>query len=68
MWGGGTTIYRYAEGTLTIDFIDNKKKELVWQGIGEGTITKNTTKKDENIKEFVTKILALYPPAQTEKK
>ena len=68
MWGGGTSVYRYAEGTLTIDFIDNKKKELVWQGIGEGTLTKNTTKKDENIKEFVTKILALYPPAQSEKK
>lgn len=68
MWGGNTSVYRYAEGTLTIDFIDNKKKELVWQGIGEGTLTKNTNKKDENIKEFVTKILALYPPVNSVKK
>lgn len=62
MWGGNTSVYRYTEGTLTIDFIDNKKKELVWQGMGEGVLTKNTEKKDENIKEFVTKILEQYPP------
>ncbi len=63
MWGGGnTSVYRYTEGTLTIDFIDNKKKELVWQGMGEGVLTKNAEKKDENIKEFVTKILEQYPP------
>jgi hypothetical protein len=68
MWGGNTSVYRYAEGTLTIDFIDNNKKELIWQGIGEGTLTKNTNKKDENIKEFVSKILTLYPPIHSEKK
>lgn len=62
MWGGNTSVYRYTEGTLTIDFIDNKKKELVWQGMGEGVLTKNGAKKDENIKEFVTRILEQYPP------
>ena len=62
MWGGNTSVYRYTEGTLTIDFIDNKKKELVWQGMGEGVLTKCAEKKDENIKEFVTKILEQYPP------
>ena len=61
-WGGSTSINRYTEGTLTIDMIDAKKKELVWQGIGEGTLTKCAEKKDENIKEFVTKILEQYPP------
>ena len=53
---------RHSEGTLTIDVIDAKKKELIWQGEGEGVLTKNTDRKDENIKEFVTKILAQYPP------
>lgn len=62
MWGGNTNVSRYTEGTLTIDVIDAKKKELIWQGIGEGVLTKNTEKKDENIKEFVTKILEQYPP------
>jgi len=63
MWGGNTTtVNRYIEGTLTIDIIDAKKKELIWQGIGEGVLTKSVEKKDENIKEFVVKILEQYPP------
>ena len=62
LWGGNTSITRYSEGTLYIDLIDAKKKELIWQGEGEGVLTKDTNKKDEKIKEFVTKILEQYPP------
>jgi hypothetical protein len=62
LWGGNTSVTRHSEGTLYIDIIDAKKKELIWQGEGEGVLTKNTDKKDENIKEFVTKILEQYPP------
>ena len=62
MMGRNTSVNRYPVGTLFIDLIDAKKKELVWQGEGEGNLTKDTNKKDENIKEFVTKILAQYPP------
>ncbi|MFN7675959.1 DUF4136 domain-containing protein [Flavobacterium sp.] len=62
MWGGNTSVNRYVEGTLFIDLIDAKKKELIWQGEGIGVLTKDTNKKDALIKEFVTKILAQYPP------
>ena len=62
LWGGNTTVTRYPEGTLYIDIIDAKKKELIWQGEGQGVLTKDTHKKDEVIKEFVTKILEQYPP------
>jgi len=62
MWGGNTTITRYPEGTLYIDLIDAKKKELIWQGEGEGVLTKDTHKKDAVIKEFVSKILDQFPP------
>ncbi|MEK8180455.1 DUF4136 domain-containing protein [Flavobacterium buctense] len=62
LWGGNTTVTRHSEGTLYIDIIDAKKKELIWQGEGEGVLTKDTHKKDEMIKEFVTKILEQYPP------
>jgi hypothetical protein len=57
-----SSVTNHTEGTLTIDLIDAKKKELVWQGEGVGYLTQCTDKKDENIKEFVTKILAQYPP------
>lgn len=61
-WGGTASVYTNTEGTLIIDLIDAKKKELIWQGEGVGYLTKNTAKKDENIKCFVTQILAQYPP------
>ena len=65
MFGGNTTsVNRYTEGTLFIDLIDAKKKELIWQGEGEGTLTKNVDKKDAVIMEFVSKILAQYPPVK----
>jgi hypothetical protein len=62
--GTNTSVSRYTEGTLYIDLIDAKKKELIWQGEGEGegTLTKDTNRKDEVIKEFVSKILSQYPP------
>jgi Domain of unknown function (DUF4136) len=64
-WGMGmsyTNVSRTPEGTLFIDLIDAKTKELVWQGEGNGYLTKDTEKKDFRIKEFVDKILAQYPP------
>ncbi|MBP9794057.1 MAG: DUF4136 domain-containing protein [Flavobacterium sp.] len=50
------------EGTLLIDVLDAKSKELVWQGKGSGYLTQNVDKKDARIAEFVTKILEKYPP------
>jgi len=64
MWGGNTSVYSYVEATLFIHLIDAKKKELIWQGQGVGVLTQNIDKKEELIKEFVTKILAQYPPQQ----
>ncbi|MCL9769114.1 DUF4136 domain-containing protein [Flavobacterium sp. HXWNR69] len=62
-WGiGYTNVTTTPEGTLFIDIIDAKTKELVWQGEGSGYLTNNTEKKDARIKEFVSKILEQYPP------
>ena len=62
-WGMGfNSVYTTPEGTLFIDIIDAKSKELVWQGEGSGYLTKNPEKKDARIKEFVLKILEQYPP------
>lgn len=62
-WGMGyTNTTTTPEGTLYIDIIDAKTKELVWQGIGTGYLTTDSEKKDERIAEFVAKILEKYPP------
>lgn len=61
-WGFGTNVYTSPEGTLYIDILDAKNKELVWQGQGSGYLTTDVEKKDARVKEFVSKILEQYPP------
>ncbi|WP_310380118.1 DUF4136 domain-containing protein [Flavobacterium sp.] len=63
-FGMNHSISTTTDGILTIDLIDAKKKELIWQGEGTGYLTKNTAKKDERITEFVTKIMMQYPPVK----
>lgn len=62
MYGGSASVSRHTEGTLFIDLIDAKKKELVWQGEGQGVLTQNSGDKEARISEFVAKILEQYPP------
>lgn len=68
-WGygpgmGGNLASTRTEGSLYIDLIDAKKKELVWQGKGVGTLNNmgKMEKKEARIKEFVSEILQAYPP------
>jgi hypothetical protein len=68
MYGGQTYVSSSTEGTLYIDLIDAKKKELIWQGEGTGTLSKNMDEKDAIVNDIVTQILAQYPPTKEEKK
>lgn len=53
-------VVRYKEGTLVIDIVDRQKKELVWQGVGQGVL--NRSNPMENFIEAVNEILEEYPP------
>ena len=56
-------ITKHTEGTLFIDLIDAKNKELLWQGIGSGVLRAKTgPKKEEKIQLFVNEILNEFPP------
>lgn len=66
-WGpgmGGSNVSTRTEGSLYIDIIDSKNKELVWQGKGIGNLgnIKDMEKKEARIREFVSQILQQYPP------
>ncbi len=61
-WGGGVTwVNSYPEGTLVIDVIDRRSRQLVWRGVGAGAFSKmNPT--DEKVDKRVTRILQTFPP------
>lgn len=65
-WYGGYNqqISSSTNGVLYIDFINAADKQLVWQGRGSGYLTHNVEKKDARTQEFVTLILAKYPPGE----
>lgn len=61
-WHGGTRwVNSYPEGTLVIDIIDRRDRQLVWRGIGEGAFT-DTNPSDEKVAKRVSKILKTFPP------
>ena len=70
-FGGGfnnNNVSTRTEGILFIDFIDNDKKQLIWQGSGTGhLVTKNVEKKEARIKTFVTEMMTQFPPAPATK-
>ena len=63
--GFGPNVSTRTEGSLFIDLIDARNKELVWQGRGVGSLnnSNNIEKKEARIQEFVSEILEAYPPA-----
>ena len=64
---GGSHVARSTEGTLYIDLIDAKTNNLVWQGMGSADlVTSDMERKEERIREIVSKILAEYPSRSNE--
>lgn len=68
-WGAGFStatinVNSYAEGTLFIDLIDARKKQLVWQGRGVATLHPDDPpqEREKNVSEAVTRIMEKYPP------
>ncbi|MEE3034952.1 MAG: DUF4136 domain-containing protein [Bacteroidota bacterium] len=68
-WGPSHNyINSQTEGTLYLNIIDSKSKQLVWQGKGKGLINEYSKNRDERIREFVSKILLTFPPQKLESK
>lgn len=52
---------QYREGTLVIDLVDAEKNQLVWYGLGSGTLNDNADKIKERIEYAVHVIFNQYP-------
>lgn len=64
-WGPGRVdVYQYEEGTLILDFVDTRTKELIWRGVATGEIDRYASpeKREKKINRVVEKILKKFPP------
>lgn len=65
MLGGGVSTIHYQQGTLILDFIDPKTKNLIWRGVAEGVVPARTSpeKSEKKINEVVQQMLKKFPPS-----
>ena len=56
----GTETYEYEIGTLILDFVDAKKKSLIWRGTARSEV--DPGRSSEQINDAVKKILVNFPP------
>jgi hypothetical protein len=61
--GGATWVNSFPEGTLVIDIIDRRTRQLVWRGVGDGAFT-SSNPSDQKVAKRVSKILRTFPPPQ----
>jgi hypothetical protein len=61
-YGSTTTSQRdYREGTIIIDFYDEKEKSLIWEGILKKEVKEKAKKRDKSIPENIRKLMYKYP-------
>jgi hypothetical protein len=61
-YGFGEDVYQYTEGTLNIDLIDARKRQLVWEGISTGVIDDIATASSaKSIDANVAEIFQRFP-------
>ena len=57
-------VREYTEGTLIVDFVDAKTKQVVWHGSTTGILNPNSIKLEEKINEAVKAIFDQYKTDQ----
>ena len=61
--GGRTDVSYYEEGTLVIDIVDTKEKELAWRGLGTATLRERDAESQQKFLDATcAKILKDFPP------
>ncbi|MBZ0159316.1 MAG: DUF4136 domain-containing protein [bacterium] len=66
-WRGPSRVdvYQYQQGTLILDVIDSKSKQLIWRSVAQGVIDPSAPieKREQRLNDVVTKMLADFPLA-----
>jgi hypothetical protein len=58
-----TTVDRYKEGSIIVDFIDATTKEMVWRGVAQDALRKGDSRADY-IDECMKQLFKEYPPTK----
>ena len=65
-WGGPRNVtyqtYIDKEATLAVDLVDLSKKELVWRGVAQDTLSDNPEKNQKKLDKALDKMFKKYPP------
>jgi hypothetical protein len=67
-WGGGyggVTTYNYKEGTLVIDLVEARKKELAWRATMVADVADSTQDNIDLVNKAVAKAFKDYPPTKS---
>jgi hypothetical protein len=70
-YGGGmgmstSTVSEIPVGTLVVDLVDGKKKDLVWRGTATDTLRTDASpeSREQKLREVAAQLFAGYPPAK----
>ncbi len=55
-------VTQYKAGTVIIDLVDARRKELAWRGTGQAQVDKQTISEEE-VYRIINSILGSYPPS-----
>ena len=68
-WYGGmgmqtSTVSEIPVGTLIVDLVDGKKKDMVWRGTASDTLNPESTpeQREQKLREVAAKLFEGYPP------
>lgn len=61
-YGWNDTVYQYTEGTLNIDLVDPRRKQLVWEGVAVGEVRDpEAATSPQSIEKAVAQVFSQYP-------
>lgn len=61
-WRDRTDVRQYTEGTLNVDIVDAKRRQLVWEGVAVGTVGRaDAQRRAQQIDAAVAAIFDAYP-------
>jgi hypothetical protein len=65
-YGGGVDVYQYEEGSLIVDIVDARTKQLKWRGTATSIVDPDATPEErtQRINEAVAKIFEKFPPGK----